>query len=87
MIPIYQAKRKEFDELVQGYYFKAKNGYTGTFHCISLSPILIDGKFDKGNIVEIDPNTLKISFNGGESFDSISKVNRAINYVKRLAKV
>lgn len=69
MIPfICRAKKIDSDELVEGFYTSKKDG---SKHFI---------RWD-GYMEEIKPETLEISFDGGESFRSVGAINQKLNDV------
>jgi len=67
-MPIYRGKKIDSDEYVEGFYYKSKAGYTREYHAILRGSIEYDESIAPDSIIEIDPSTLAISFDDGDTW-------------------
>ena len=74
-IPVYRAKRKDNGEWVEGYYFKYDDAF-GINHVVISE--------ESGIAYEIDPETLVISFDNGQTWFDMEHAELALrNYMKQ----
>lgn len=83
-IPIYRAKKIDSDEYFEGCYVKG-NSYKGLIHWIYTGGYYVE-KLDNSmndNREEIDPSTLEISFDNGETWRSMSDIEIALKLLDK----
>lgn len=101
-LPLYQAEKKDSVKTIKGYYFQqdvtgefiegGEEREEHTDHCVFDSCSHDSWEDDEGffsfmNIEKIKPETLKISFDNGETFRSIAEVQSdliAMDALRRL---